>query len=223
MSRNNKDAKQRDHKNTVLIRGIVMTLAAIVIALACFIGFAATQGAGIGKLYAALYYGVLANPNFLSQTLVKAVPLVCATLAVIIPARAGLVNVGGEGQLIIGAVAGTGMAVTLNNSGLGWIGAVMAMAAGALAGGVWGYCCALLKTALHAPEAVTTLLANFIATDIMLYLLYSSWKDPDGSGQPQSRPISTSLRLGSIGPLPIAFLIAMVACALVWVLLNHLP
>lgn len=199
--------------------GIPVT--AVIIAFAAFITFAATQGAGPDKLYAALYYGVLVNPNFLTQTLVKAVPLMCATMAVIIPARAGLVNVGGEGQLVIGAVAGTGVAVSLGSSQPGLFGICTSILAGALAGGIWGYGCALLKTACHAPEAVTTLLANFIATDIMLYLLYSSWKDPDGSGQPQSKPIDSDLRLGTIAYIPMTFILVAAVAVLVWLLLNR--
>ena len=203
------------------LRIIMIPMLAVVIAMICFVAFAATQGAGFNELYAALYYGVLVNPSFLTQTLVKAVPLICATLAALIPARTGLVNVGSEGQLIIGAVAGTGTAVSMGNTWLGPFSIILSITAGALAGGLWAYGCAWLKTALHAPEAVTTLLTNFIATDIMLYLLYSSWKDPQGSGQPQSRPVPDALRIPTTVGVPVAFIIVLLVCALVWILFNR--
>jgi simple sugar transport system permease protein len=195
-------------------------IVAVIVALLIFIAFAASQGAGLDKLYAALYYGVLANPNFLTQTLTKSVPIICAALAVCLPARAGLVNVGGEGQLIMGAVAGTGVAVQLGAHHLGLFAIIMSLLCGALAGGVWGYLCAVLKTALKAPEAVTTLLANFIATDFMLFLLYSSWKDPNGSGQPQSKPLAANVLIGSLPGIavPITFLVVLLAIVAVQLL-----
>lgn len=205
-------------------QSVSIPLIAVLIAIIVFIVFCGLQGAGIDKLYAALYYGMLANPNFITQTLVKAVPLVCAALAVIIPARAGLVNVGGEGQLVIGAVAGTGTTLLLRNAHSGWFGIILTMVIGAVAGGFWGLICAWMKTFLHAPEAVTTLLMNFVATDIMLSLLYSSWKDPDGSGQPQTKPLPQDLRLTDLNigvKIPVAFLLVIVVGILSWLLINR--
>ncbi|QOL36786.1 ABC transporter permease [Bifidobacterium subtile] len=203
-----------------MARTLAIPFLAIVIAITCFVLFALAQGVGLNGLYSALYYGVLTNSNFLTQTFVKAVPLICAMLAVIVPARAGLVNVGGEGQLVVGAVAGTGTAVAFSNSGLGVFGIIATILVSALAGGVWGYLCAAMKTGLHAPEAVTTLLTNFIATDIMLFLLYSSWKDPKGSGQPQSRPVPRFLRMGNVFGIPVAFIIVICLCVAIWCLLD---
>ncbi|MFK3576790.1 ABC transporter permease [Bifidobacterium thermacidophilum] len=207
-------------RHTRIVASVVIPLISICIALGCFVAFALAQGASLEGLYAALYYGVLANPNFLTQTMTRSVPLICAALAVIVPARSGLVNVGGEGQLIIGAVAGTGVAVSMGDAGVGIIGIIIVLLSGALAGGAWGYLCAVLKTAFHAPETVSTLLANFIAADIMLYLLYSPWKDPDGSGQPQSKPIAADLRITTTVGIPITFVIVIVIAMAVWALLN---
>lgn len=204
-----------------ILKYISIPVLSICIALGCFLAFALAQGASIEGLYAALYYGVLTNPNFLTQTMTRSVPLICAALAVIVPAQSGLVNVGGEGQLIIGAVAGTGVAVSMNDVGIGGIiGIIVVLLSGAIAGGAWGYLCAVLKTVFHAPETVSTLLTNFVATDIMLYLLYSPWKDPNGSGQPQSEPVATNLRIPTAIGIPITFIIVIVMGMAVWTLLN---
>ena len=70
-----------------------------------------------------------------------------------------------------------------------------------------------MRTWLGASEAVTTLLLNFIANDIMLYLIYQSWKDPNGSGQPQSRPLAHSAQLPKLfgSQLNLGLLIALAA------------
>ena len=91
--------------------------------------------------------------------MLRAVPIALAALAVAVPARAGLVNVGGEGQLIIGAVAATGVGVSIGGqrrpAPLSWL--LMALA-GAAAGAVWAGIAGVLRTTLGANEAVTTLL-----------------------------------------------------------------
>ncbi len=124
----------------------------------------------------------------IDQVLVRAIPIVLAALAVTVPARAGLVNVGGEGQLIIGAVAATGLGVWLGGS---LPGPVTLVVMGLRCGGVRRGCGpgspGWPATRLGVNEAVTTLLLNFIANDIMLYLIYQPWKDPNGSG-PAAEP-----------------------------------
>ena len=133
----------------------------------------------------------LLNSNSLQQTMLRAIPIALAALAVAVPARAGLINVGGEGQLILGAVAATGIGVAIGapRPGRRQLGAMCL--GGAAAGAAWAVdLSASCAPGSGASEAVTTLLLNFIANDILLYLIYQSWKDPNGSGQPQSRPLA---------------------------------
>jgi simple sugar transport system permease protein len=165
----------------------------------------------------------LTNSDSLQQSLLRAVPVAMAALAVALPARAGLVNVGGEGQLIIGAVAaaGTGVAIGAHVPGIvSWI--LMGMA-GAGAGAVWAGLSGVLRTVLGASEAVTSLLLNFLANDVMLYLLYQSWKDPNGGGQPQSKPLPHDAVLPKLfgSQLNLGVLIALAATVLAWWLLQR--
>jgi simple sugar transport system permease protein len=95
--------------------------------------------------------------------------------------------------------------------------------AGMAAGGAWAALSGLLRTVLGASEAVTTLLLNFLANDVMLYLLYQSWKDPNGNGQPQSRPLPSDAVLPRLfgSQLNLGVAIAVVATAGAWVLLQR--
>lgn len=150
-------------------------------------------------------------------------PLILAALAVVIPARAGLVNVGGEGQLLLGAVAATGIGVAVGAASPGPVSWILCVAAGALAGALWGAMCGALKVWFRAPEPVTTVLANFIAISIMLYLLYQPWRDPDGTGQPQSRPLDSSAMLPLFPGtrVSVAILVVVGIAAAVWWLLAR--
>lgn len=165
---------------------------------------------------------VLASGS-LQQAALRAVPLVLAALAVSVPARAGLVNVGGEGQLIMGAVAATGIGVAIGAAvpgPLSWL--AMGVAAMA-AGGIWAGISGVLRTGLGANEAVTTLLMNFVANDIMLFLIYQPWKDPNSSGQPQSRPLANAAQLPLLfgTQLDLGVVIAAVVAVGVWLLLRR--
>ena len=112
---------------------------------------------------------------------------ILAALAVAVPARAGLVNVGGEGQLVMGAVAAAGVALALDATLPGAAMIVVMMLAAAAAGALWAGIAGVLRLTVRVNEAVTTLLLNYVALDLMLYLIYEPWKDPNGSGQPATR------------------------------------
>jgi general nucleoside transport system permease protein len=163
------------------------------------------------------------NWGSIQQTLLRSIPISLAALAVAVPARAGLVNVGGEGQLIIGAVAATGIGVAVGPHAAGPLSWLAMGVAGALAGGAWAMLAGYLRTALGANEAVTTLLLNFVANDVMLYLIYQPWKDPHGSGQPQSRPLAAAAQLPRLfgSQLNLGLVVAIVVAALLWFLLQR--
>lgn len=167
--------------------------------LVTFLAFAAWQGAEPLALLQAMVRSAFLDPGALTQTLVRTVPIGFAALAVAIPARAGLVNVGGEGQLILGAVAATGVGLAVAGAVPGPLSIVLSALAGAVTASLWALIPGLLRVWFGAAEAVTTLLMNFIAIDILLFLIYASWKDPLGTGQPQSAPLPTDSRLALFG------------------------
>ncbi|MCW2497984.1 ABC transporter permease [Jatrophihabitans sp.] len=202
--------------------GLIVSLG-YVVSLVVFGVFVAFKGAGAISVYHTIISSTLLNSDALQQTVLRAVPIGLAALAVTIPARAGLVNVGGEGQLIMGAVAATGVGVAVGPHVPGFVSWIAMCLAGAGLGAVWGALPGVLRTWLGASEAVTTLLLNFVANDIMLYLIYQVWKDPNGSGQPQSRPLAHHAQLPKMfgSQLNIGVLIAVAVVALTWYLLTR--
>jgi simple sugar transport system permease protein len=204
-------------------RYALIITAGYVASLIIFGVLVALKGANPISVYHTMIQSTLLNNNSLQQTALRAIPIALAALAVAIPARAGLVNVGGEGQLIMGAVAATGIGVAIGGHVPGVVSWVAMGVAGAGAGAAWAALSGVLRTWLGASEAVTTLLLNFIANDVMLYLIYQSWKDPNGSGQPQSRPLAKAAQLPKIfgSQLNIGLLVAIAVVILVWYLLQR--
>jgi len=191
--------------------------------LVVFGAIAAQQGANPFTVLHAMLSSSIFGSGSLDQTLLHAIPITLAALAVAIPARAGLVNVGGEGQLIVGAIAATGIGVDIGAAVPGPVSWLAMTAGGALAGAVWAGLAGLLRIRLGVNEAVTTLLLNFVANDILLYLTYQPWKDPNGLGQPESKPLATQAQLPLIfgSQLNIGIIITVVLVLVVWWAVKH--
>jgi ABC-type uncharacterized transport system permease subunit len=133
--------------------------------------------------------------NF-QQTLLLVAPLLLLGLAVALPFRAGLFNVGGQGQYIAGSIVAVWIGSSL--AGLpGWLHLVLAMLAAALAGALLAGLAGLLKAAVGANEVITTIMLNYVAVWIGAYLfgLGGPLKDPSQPGVPTSRTVVESARL----------------------------
>lgn len=119
----------------------------------------------------------------LSETLVKTTPILLCALATLLPARLGLVSVGAEGQLFMGAIFGTAVMLAARHAPLPLL--VPAMLAGGLAGGaIWGLIPGFLRGRLDVNETITTLLLNYVAALLVNALVYGPWKDPGNLGWP---------------------------------------
>ena len=164
----------------------------------------------------------LLSVNSVSDILIKATPIILAALAVAVPARAGLTNVGGEGQLVLGGVAAAGAVNVLGGSLPTAVLLPAMLIAAAAAGALWAGFAGLLRESLRINEAVTTLLMNYLAIDLMSFLIYDAWKDPLGSGQPASVELPLNARLPLIGTskVHLGLVIAVVATGLVWAVLR---
>jgi simple sugar transport system permease protein len=160
----------------------------------------------------------------MGDVLVRTAPYLLAALAVAVPARAGLVNVGGEGQIIMGCVGAAAAARWLDGDVSGAIVIAAMMLAAALAGAIWAGIAGGLRVGLRIPEAITTLLLNYVALDVMLYLIYDPWKDASGTGQPTSKPLTKGSELPTFhfgeGTAHIGIIVAAVAAVAVWLLLR---
>lgn len=172
--------------------------------------------------YRDMVVSTLGDSSQISGILVRATPIILAALAVAVPARAGLINVGGEGQLIIGGVAAMGVSLLSNGALPGPLSLVLMALAAAVAGGLWSGLAAVLRLKVGIAESVSTLLLNYIALDIMYFLIYDRWKDRKGSGQPATRPLGTDEHLPLIGSnrVHLGLLLAVAAAVVLFVVFR---
>lgn len=148
---------------------------------------------------------------------VKAAPLVMIALGLAIGFRANVWNIGAEGQYIMGAIAGTGVALATYEMSGWWILPAMALA-GVLGGMAWAAIPAFLRTRLQVSEILTSLMLTYVAIQALYYLVRGPWKDPDGFNFPQTRMFTPDQTLPTAIPetlvhlgIPVALLIALVA------------
>jgi general nucleoside transport system permease protein len=166
-------------------------------------------------------------PDGLGYTLFYATPLIFTGLAVAVGFRAGMLNIGAEGQLYIAAFATAWVGIEL--AGLpGFILLPLCCLAAVGAGAIWGGIPGLLKARFGSHEVINTIMMNFIAVALVSYFTQYHYKIP-GDAIMQTAPIGESAHLARLGgfvpglpariPLNLAFVLAIVACGLVYVFL----
>ena len=120
-----------------------------------------------------------------SELLIKACPLILIAQGLAIGFKARIYNIGAEGQLIAGALAGGAVAIYCAGNDSAWVIPAMVVA-GAIGGALWGAIPALLKTRFNAEETLTTLMLTYVATFILSYMVNGPFRDPEGMNFPQS-------------------------------------
>lgn len=147
---------------------------------------------------------------------VKAAPLILIATGLAIGFRANVWNIGAEGQYIVGALAGTGVALATWHLAGWWILPAMCLA-GVLGGLAYGAIPAFLRTRMNVNEILSSLMLNYAAIQLLYYLMRGPWKDPEGFNFPQTRLFNDSQTLPYLGDtivhlgVPLAFLIALAA------------
>jgi simple sugar transport system permease protein len=176
------------------------------------------------EAYAALWDGAFGSKNSVAETLVKATPLLLVGLGICISFRGDVINIGGEGQMIVGAILGT--LVGLKLGGLpGWLVILLALLAGFIGGALWGGIPGVLKAYFNVNEILSTVMMNAIAVQLMNFLLRGPMIDPAqaelASKIPQTARLMDAFRLPRWVPtrLHLGALIAVVLAVLVYVLL----
>ncbi len=159
-----------------------------------------------------------------TETLVTATPLIFCGLAVAISFRAGMFNIGVDGQLMIGALGATITAFALQGQVPGPVNVLASLAVGTASGAFWGFIPGFLKARTGAHEVITTIMLNYVAAQVVFFALRSPTLRRPGSTAPISKPLDGFVNIPLIVDLPAirldySFIIALVMAAVVSFLL----
>jgi len=211
----------------------LVPVASFVLALLFGAVLLALAGANPWQTYRAMLEGAFGTPAqwrdgqfySLTETLVKATPLMLTGLGVSIAFRMLFWNIGAEGQLVMGGFAAGAVALwapALLPFVPPWAYLPLMVVAGMLAGALWGLVPALLKAYLRVNEIITTLMLNYIAILWLQHLYYGPWKDPQGYGFPGTAQFPTYAWLPRLtGRVHFGLIFALVAAAFVWLVLDR--
>jgi ABC-type uncharacterized transport system permease subunit len=202
----------------IAIGGALVVAAALV---------AATHGS-FATVFTSMYDGSLNGWGSFGSTLDNAAPLLLVAAGTIISVRAGLLNIGQEGQLMMGALAGALVAIRFH--GPGPLVLVLALAAAALGGALWAGIAALLRFRRRVDIVISSLLLVFVAGQLLAYALNNEWiiqeHGADSQRLAESDQISSHVRLPRLGHYPAAnfgtgIIMAVVLALVVWMLIAR--
>lgn len=179
------------------MEAVAINAAAFILTLVIFGGFVALFGVDPLAVYHALYLGAFATRVSIETTLTQAAPLMLTALCTAIPARAGLLVIGGEGALVVGGVATVLVGVHLGSVPPA-LGVLLLGITGAVAGGLWIGAAGVLREYRGVNETIATLLMNYIAIALMNHLVSGPIRDFSEVLKPASWSIPATLMVGSI-------------------------
>jgi general nucleoside transport system permease protein len=182
-------------------------------------------GASLDKIatsYGALFRGAFGGIGPITNTMAQSAPLICAGLGVGLAFRAGLFNIGGQGQAIMGAMFGALVGFKLSGLPL-VVHLPLAILAGVVAGGIWGGFVGFLKARTGAHEVIVTIMMNYIAGGLLSFALTQTlFRRPD-----RADPIAPVVAWNATFPriagtqLHLGFLLALVAAFAVWLVIER--
>ena len=180
------------------------------------------SGANPLHTYVAMLDGAFGGTRSLTETLLKAVPLMLTGLGVSIAFRMLFWNIGAEGQFVFGGVAAAYVALFIAPHLPSWGVLPLTILIGALAGAIWGAIPAVLRAYLDVNETITTLMMNYVAILWASHLFTGPWRDPEGYGFPGSAPFPPEARLPYLfGRVHIGIIFAVVAAVVLWFVLKR--
>lgn len=172
------------------------------------------------EVYAALIEGSLGSTYSIKQTLIKAIPLIITSLGISIAFKMQFWNIGGEGQMVMGAFAASFFALKFPH--MDKLPLILIMfCAGILGGGLWALIAALLKGKWQTNETIVTLMLNYIALKFITYLQYGPWKDKRAMGFPKIPNFSPNATLPEVFGIHMGWIIAIILVIIVYIFMKY--
>ncbi|MBP1315755.1 ABC transporter permease [Herbaspirillum huttiense] len=198
------------------------TLCALAGTLLLFVLFLLVQGKPAGEACLLIFQGAFGTLFAWQNTLQRAAPLLLTALCVALPARVGLIVIGGEGALALGGLAAAVMPQLLPALPSLVMLAVMALAA-MLAGGLWIALCGGLRQWRGVNETISSLLLSYLAVAVFKHLVEGPLRDPASLNKPSTLPLPDPYLVGSLPGLEVHWGLAWgaLACVAAWVFLRH--
>lgn len=206
-------------KSMIYVSPLIAVVLTVLTAMVMF----ALLGVDPVKAIQTFFIEPVSSLDGLAELLVKATPLVLIGVGLSLGFQANVWNIGAEGQLVIGALAGGGLALAFFDQQSIFLVPAM-LVCGVLGGMAWAAIPAWLKTRYNTNEILTSLMLTYVGLLVLSYLVHGPWKDPQGMNFPESRLFHDSALLPILVDetrLNVGALIALFVVVLGWILISR--
>ena len=208
---------------------LIAPLLAVTLTLVVGLGIFAALGQNPLVAFRVFFIDPVSDINGVSELLLKASPLCLIALGLAIGFRANIWNIGAEGQMYLGGIFATGLAIHFHENGGPWLLPAMILA-GAVGGALWASITAFLRAQLRTNEILVSLMLTYVADLLVKYLVYGPWQDP----QSNNFPFTVSFSDDALFPvlmnwwdwlegtrINLSLLITVVAVPLAWLFMDN--
>ncbi len=199
---------------------LIIRVLAIVLSIVCAGLILVIFGLNPLNVFKAIIDGSIGTDLRIKQTIIKAIPLIITSLGILVAFKMKFWNIGGEGQIVMGAMAATFVALNFGDLPKPVMLLLMAVSA-MIVGGFWAFIPAIFKAKMGTNETIFTLMMNYIGIKFVTYLQYGPWMDPNANGFPRVAPFSENAILPSVLGVHAGWIIAILCTALIFFLMKY--
>jgi ABC-type uncharacterized transport system permease subunit len=202
-------------------KSIAIPVVAIAGSLALFGAFVGLFGASPLGVFHQMFRGSFGTWFSFQNTLQRSAPLMLTALCTLLPARAGLIIIGGEGALVMGGLSAAAVSMAMPGRAPLTVQVCMILA-GLAAGGVWIALSTGLRAYRGVNETISSLLLNYIAIAVLNHLVEGVLRDPESLNKPSTPPIADDVMFGALPGLDvhIGLAFSLAACVLAYLLMR---
>ncbi|MDR0851870.1 MAG: ABC transporter permease [Clostridiales Family XIII bacterium] len=172
------------------------------------------------RIFGTIIEGALGSQMRIEQTIIRAIPLTVTSLGILVAFKMKFWNIGGEGQIMIGALFASFVALNFGDLPKPLLLLLMAIAS-MIGGGIWALIPAAFKAKMGTNETIFTLMMNYIAIKFITYLQFGPWRDPSAQGFPKIPNFSENGVLPALFGVHIGWVVAIVLVAAVYLFMNY--
>lgn len=202
------------------VKAATIRIGAIILALITSSIFILLLDLNPANVYLKMVQGAFGTAYRTRETIIKAIPLVITSLGIAIAFRMQFWNIGGEGQIAMGAFAASFVALNMSDVSKPILLLLMILA-GMLAGGLWALIPAFFKAQWGTNETIVTLMMNYIGLKWIMYLQYGPWRDPNSLGFPKIANFTDNAILPKLFGVHIGWVFALLLVVAIYIFLKH--
>jgi len=206
-----------------VLPSLLLPILAIAFSMIVFGVFVSLAGVDSFEVFNAIYRGAFGSWFSWQNTLVRAAPLMLTALCTALPARIGLIVIGGEGAMVVGGLCAALVGIMLNGAVAPLVVILCMLLAAVIVGGAWIAAVGALKFYRGVNETISSLLLNYIAIAVLNFLVVGALRDPATLNKPSSYPIGEDNMIGVIGDSSIHWGLAygLFICLVLWFVMRR--